>query len=171
MHGSPTHARPKPGTSPHAPSALVAAVFLHLTLSFARCGAWWIVRFSSSQSSVMLSSHLFLGLPLGRHPCRRQPLPSQHSHQVSSKSDLAWLRRPDIILKVIVCQLDGCLTMARDVQNRFFNLGSVSVRFFFKLGFGSDIIVTYYSCNSKYYSVSGWHDLNVTDVIHNNDNK
>jgi len=28
-----------------------------------------MVRFSSSQSSVILSSHLFLGLPLGRRPC------------------------------------------------------------------------------------------------------
>jgi len=41
-----------------------------------------------------------------------------------------------------------------------------------KTRFGSDIIIIYYSCNSKYYSDSGWHDFNVTDVTHNNnDNK
>ena len=48
---------------------LLRTVFLHFTLSFARRDAWWIVRFSSSQSSVMLSSHLFFGLPLGRRQC------------------------------------------------------------------------------------------------------
>jgi len=36
--------------------------------------------------------------------------------------------------------------------------------------FGSDIIVIY-SCNSKYYNDSGWHDYDVADVTHNNDNK
>jgi len=40
-----------------------------------------------------------------------------------------------------------------------------------KTRFGSDIIVIYYSCNSKYYSDSGWHDFDVTDVTQNNDNK
>jgi len=48
---------------------LLRTVFLYFTLSFARRDACWIVRFSSSQSSVMLSCHLFLGLPLGRRPC------------------------------------------------------------------------------------------------------
>ena len=48
---------------------LLWTVFLHFTLSFARRDAWWIVKFSSLRSSVMLSSHLFLGLPLGRRPC------------------------------------------------------------------------------------------------------
>jgi len=41
---------------------LLRTVFLHFTLLFARRDAWWIVKFSSSQSSVMLSSHLVLGL-------------------------------------------------------------------------------------------------------------
>jgi len=35
---------------------------IFFTLSFARRDAWWIVRFSFSQSSVMLSNHLFIGL-------------------------------------------------------------------------------------------------------------
>ena len=48
---------------------LLRTVFLHFTLSFARRDAWWIVKFSSLRSSVMLSSHLFLGLPLGHRPC------------------------------------------------------------------------------------------------------
>jgi len=55
-----------------------------------------------------------------------------------------------------------------------------------KLGFGSvwvwfdwvqkprfalDITVIYYSRNSKYYNDRGWHDFDVTDVTHNNDNR
>jgi len=37
-----------------------------------------------------------------------------------------------------------------------------------KTPFGSDITVTYYRCNTKYYNDSGWHDF---DVTHNNDNE
>jgi len=58
-------------------------------------------------------------------------------------------------------------TQIRDVQYRFLT----SVRFLKNsewVWFGSDIIVIYYSCNSKYYSNSGWHDF---DVTQNNDNK
>ena len=40
-----------------------------------------------------------------------------------------------------------------------------------KTQFGSDITVIYYSCNSRYYNYSGWHDFGVTDVTHNNGNK
>jgi len=36
---------------------------------------------------------------------------------------------------------------------------------------GSDTTVIYYLYNSKYYSHSGWHDFDITDVTHNNDNK
>jgi len=57
----------------------------------------------------------------------------------------------------------------RDVQNRLFYFGSVSVQFLEKnsvlvrnefgsvqkMQFVSDIIVIYYSCNTKYYSDSG----------------
>jgi len=58
----------------------------------------------------------------------------------------------------------------RDVQNEFSNFTLVSVWFFEKtrmasvwnefgsvkkMRFGSDIVVIYYSCNSKYYSDSG----------------
>jgi len=37
--------------------------------------------------------------------------------------------------------------------------------------FGSDIIATYYSYNSRCYSDSGRHDFDITDVTHNSDNK
>jgi len=49
---------------PRAPAALVVN-----SISPFHSVVCWIVRFSSSQYSVMLSSHLFLGLPLGRRPC------------------------------------------------------------------------------------------------------
>jgi len=48
---------------------LLRTAFLQSILSFARHDAWWTVRFMSSQSSVMLSSHHFLGLPRGNRPC------------------------------------------------------------------------------------------------------
>ena len=55
--------------------SMIRTMFLHVILSFARWYAWCTVRFKSSQSSLMLSSHLFLGLPLGRcpwvYPCSR----------------------------------------------------------------------------------------------------
>ena len=71
---------------------------------------------------------------------------------------------------------------ARDTLNNFFYFGTffflkTRIRFgmslvrFKKTWFSSDIIAIYYSCISKYYSGSGWHDFDVTDVTHNNDNK
>ena len=82
----------------------------------------------------------------------------------------------------VMCEHNSADT--RDVRNNFF----ISVRFRFgfleknfgfgsewvgsvrfkKTRFGSNIIVIYYSCKSKYYSNSGWHDF---DVTHNNDSK
>jgi len=69
----------------------------------------------------------------------------------------------------------------------------ISVRFWFsfkkKLGFGSEwvwfgsvqknsvrfgyysYLLLMYSCNSRYYSDSGWHDFTITDITHKNDNK
>ena len=51
------------------------------------------------------------------------------------------------------------------VRNEF---GSVRFK---KFQFGLDIVVIYSSCNSKYYSDSGCHDFDITDVTHNNDDK
>jgi len=47
---------------------MFGTVFLHVILSFVRWYTWCTVRFKSSQSSLMLSRHFFIGLPLGRCP-------------------------------------------------------------------------------------------------------
>ena len=51
------------------------------------------------------------------------------------------------------------------VRNEF---GSVRFK---ERTFSSDIIVIYYSHNSKYESDIKWHHFDVNDVTHNNDNK
>jgi len=65
------------------------------------------------------------------------------------------------VFEDIVC--NSSWDLIRDVQNRFFYIGSVLKKTdLVRNEFGSDIIVVYYSCTGRYYSDD-------FDVTQNND--